>query len=115
MAAALQLICYAADPAAATVSLNCDGHPYAIAIELSISSPEILNVFISRQGALTNEFSGQLQIRSSKIDFDKKEARVIGAFPTRPLTHVDIAVAGSEGTLVYKGKHKLVCDWNSIG
>lgn len=112
---ALQLLCCAADPAAATVSLNCDGHPYAIAIELGISSPLILGVFVSRDGAPMTAFSERLQIRSSTIDFDRKEARVIGALPSRPHLTVTLSVTDSDGTLVLKGTHKLVCDWNSIG
>lgn len=105
----------AADPAAATVSLNCDGHPYAIAIELGISSPLILGVFISPDSAPMTAFSERLRIRSSKIDFDRKEARVIGVFPSRPRVTVTISVADSDGTLAFNGTHKLVCDWSSIG
>lgn len=115
LAVALQIVCYAGDPAMATVALNCDGHPYAVAVELSISRPLILGVHLSRVGTPQTDFPERLQIRSSMIDFDKKKARVIGAFPSQPRHPVNIVITKSSGILVYKGRYKLVCHWDAIG
>ncbi|PLP61128.1 hypothetical protein CYK37_02225 [Mesorhizobium loti] len=111
----LQLILFATGPAAATVSLDCKGRRYAAGIELTISRPEIAGVLISRDGGVTAGSYERLQIRSSMIDFLKKEARITGIFPSHPRILVHLTIRGSDATLVYKGRHRLTCDWNSIG
>lgn len=111
----LQLICLAVRPAAATVSLDCKGRFYLAEIELAISQPTIAGLIISQRADAMSVTAGRLQMRSSSIDFSKRTARVTGIFTDQPRIQVSLTISGLHGILIYKDRHKLVCDWDSIG
>ncbi|WPG37010.1 hypothetical protein [Variovorax sp. EBFNA2] len=115
---ALALPCFlllGLSPAFANGSLQCDGRPYAVEIQFSLSTGQLTELIVARTGPGT-EGSERFTLQQRFVDHRQQLMRVRGTGLERPQVAVALRVAGATGTLSYRGaQYELRCSWTALG
>ncbi len=96
-------------------SLQCDGRPYAVEIQFSLSTGQLTELIVARTGPGTED-SERFTLQQRFVDHRQQLMRVRGTSLERPQVAVALRVAGATGTLSYRGaQYELRCSWTALG
>ena len=105
----------AVSPAFATGSMQCEGRPYVVEIQFSLSSGELTELIVANADSEKNE-NKRFALQQRFVDYRREVMRARGTRLERPQVPVALRVSHAKGVLSYRGKqHTLRCDWAGLG
>lgn len=112
-ACAIWLACIC--PALATGSMQCEGPAYAVEIQFSLSTGRLTELVIANTNDSHIE-SERFSLRQRFVDYKRKLMRVTATRLAPPKVSAALRISNTTGTLTNRGaKHRLRCDWSSLG
>ncbi|PBI92156.1 hypothetical protein BKP43_20930 [Variovorax boronicumulans] len=115
---ALALPCFlllGLSPAFANGSLQCDGRPYAVEIQFSLSTGQLTELIVANTASGGDE-TERFSLQQRFVDHRRQFMRARGTGLDRPQVAVALRVAGATGTLSYRGtQYELRCNWTALG
>ncbi|TSD56672.1 hypothetical protein FFI97_020950 [Variovorax sp. KBS0712] len=115
---ALALPCFlllGLSPAFANGSLQCDGRPYAVEIQFSLSTGQLTELIVANTASDAGE-TERFSLQQRFVDHRRQFMRARGTGLDRPQVAVALRVAGATGTLSYRGtQYELRCNWTALG